>query len=100
MARKPLDLGDLVQPPGQAEQPSEPAPRTSAPPSTVEAPTSPTTPSAQHLPGRKPRSVSMTLRLAEDDYERLRRHAFDSRLSHQALLETALMEYLDKHALK
>jgi hypothetical protein len=47
---------------------------------------------------REPRAKSLTLRLSETQYERLRRFAFDSRQSHQDIIEQALMEHLEKHA--
>jgi hypothetical protein len=49
-------------------------------------------------PDREPRAKSLTLRLSETQYERLRRFAFESRQSHQDIIERALMEHLDEHA--
>jgi hypothetical protein len=46
--------------------------------------------------GREPRAKSLTLRLSETQYERLRRFAFDRRLSHQDIIESALLGYLDQ----
>ena len=43
---------------------------------------------------REPRAKSLTLRLSESQYERLRQFAFDRRLSHQDIIERALMEHL------
>jgi hypothetical protein len=40
------------------------------------------------------------LRLSESQYERLRRFAFEHRLSHQDIIEAALMTHLDNHASK
>jgi len=45
---------------------------------------------------REPRAKSLTLRLSETQYERLRRFAFDHRMSHQDIIEQALMEYLSR----
>src|SRR4051794_6771504 len=45
---------------------------------------------------REPRAKSLTLRLSETQYERLRRFAFDRRLSHQDIIERALLEYLEQ----
>jgi hypothetical protein len=45
---------------------------------------------------REPRAKSLTLRLSETQYERLRRFAFDRRLSHQDIIERALVEYLER----
>jgi hypothetical protein len=42
----------------------------------------------------KPRSL--TLRLTEADYQRLRRHAFDNETSHQAVIEAAVLDVLDR----
>jgi len=39
---------------------------------------------------------SLTLKLIEDDYERLRRYAFETKKSHQTVLREAVMEKLDK----
>jgi hypothetical protein len=55
------------------------------------------TPVASPSPaGREPRAKSLTLRLSETQYERLRRFAFDRRLSHQDIIERALVDYLDQ----
>jgi predicted DNA binding CopG/RHH family protein len=45
---------------------------------------------------REPRAKSLTLRLSETQYERLRRFAFDQRMSHQDIIEKALMDYLSR----
>ena len=45
---------------------------------------------------REPRAKSLTLRLSETQYERLRRFAFDQRMSHQDIIERALMDYLSR----
>jgi hypothetical protein len=45
---------------------------------------------------REPRAKSLTLRLSESQYERLRRFAFERRLSHQDVIERALMACLDQ----
>ncbi len=49
---------------------------------------------------REPRAKSLTLRLSETQYQRLRRFAFEQRLSHQDIIEAALMAHLDKHTIK
>jgi hypothetical protein len=49
---------------------------------------------------REPRAKSLTLRLSEPQYERLRRFAFDRRLSHQDVIERALMDCLDRQERK
>ncbi len=54
-------------------------------------------PTAQAAPaGKEPRAKSLTLRLSETQYERLRRFAFERRLSHQDIIESALLGYLDQ----
>src|SRR4051812_14528669 len=45
---------------------------------------------------REPRAKPLTLRLSETQYERLRRFAFDQRMSHQDIIEEALMDYLSR----
>jgi hypothetical protein len=64
-----------------------PAPQAAAQP----APTAPAVPA-----GKEPRAKSLTLRLSETQYERLRRFAFEKRLSHQDIIEGALLAYLDQ----
>ncbi len=46
--------------------------------------------------GREPRAKSLTLRLSESQYERLRQFAFERRLSHQDIIERALLEHLGR----
>jgi predicted DNA binding CopG/RHH family protein len=46
--------------------------------------------------GKEPRAKSLTLRLSETQYERLRRFAFERRLSHQDIIESALLRYLNQ----
>jgi hypothetical protein len=54
-------------------------------------------PAASVVPaGKEPRAKSLTLRLSETQYERLRRFAFERRLSHQDIIESALLGYLDQ----
>jgi hypothetical protein len=56
-----------------------------------------TPPVAQPGPvAREPRAKSLTLRLSETQYERLRRYAFERRLSHQDIIENALLAFLDQ----
>jgi hypothetical protein len=65
---------------------------------TVTAPTPTSQPAIQASPAaREPRAKSLTLRLSETQYERLRRYAFERRLSHQDIIESALLAYLDQH---
>ncbi|GJE57760.1 hypothetical protein [Methylobacterium thuringiense] len=44
----------------------------------------------------EPRAKALTLRLSESQYQRLRRFAFDRGLSHQDVLEQALMDLLGR----
>ena len=84
---KPSRLSGLVAPKGVAARPAEQpqrAPETSAPAAT-------STPPAVGGLGSK----SLTLRLPEAEYERLRAHAFAFRKTHQTILSEALKAYLD-----
>jgi hypothetical protein len=45
---------------------------------------------------REPRAKSLTLRLSETQYEKLRRFAFDHRMSHQDIIELAVMHYINR----
>jgi hypothetical protein len=76
-------LSGFVAPKGGASRPS-PEPR----------PASENVPSSSSPPvglGSK----SLTLRLPEAEYERLRAHAFSTRQTHQTILAAALKAYLD-----
>lgn len=44
----------------------------------------------------EPRTKSLTLRLSEPRYQRLRRFAFNRDASHQEVIEAALTAYLDR----
>jgi hypothetical protein len=58
-----------------------------APPAPVVQPCNPDAYSdTARAASREPRAKSLTLRLSETQYERLRRYAFETRLSHQTLL--------------
>ena len=66
-------------------------------PTPVAQPVTQTHTAAQPAPAsREPRAKSLTLRLSETQYERLRRYAFETRLSHQDIIEGALMGVLDQ----
>ena len=60
--------------------------------------TPPASTSPPTLSAREPRAKSLTLRLSETQYERLRKFAFESRLSHQDIIEQALMTHLEQQA--
>ena len=101
-AAKPSRLSGLIAPKGAAPRPSEQSAPTAAPipepapsPSPVSAPAArPSAPPAQTvLIGTG--SKSLTLRLPDTEYERLRVRAFASRMTHQAILAEALRLYLD-----
>ena len=76
---------------------SAPAPVAPAAPPAPAAPVAQKPTAAQPAPvSREPRAKSLTLRLSEAQYERLRRYAFETRLSHQDIIEGALMSVLDQ----
>jgi hypothetical protein len=45
---------------------------------------------------RKPSKTRQTLALDSETYQRLRKHAFERKVSHQAIMEEALRALLDK----
>ncbi len=79
---KPNRLSGLVAPKGGAPRPAEQPQRTSE----VAMPAAP-------LVGMG--AKSLTLRLSEGEYERLRIYAFAQRKTHQAVLAEALKAHLD-----
>lgn len=88
---KPSRLSGLVAPKGAAARPNEtataaPTPAARAEPVAVPAPTAPIGTG----------SKSLTLRLPDAEYERLRSHAYVARKTHQTILAEALRQYLDK----
>ena len=84
---KPNRLAGLVAAKGVAPRPAEQPQRE---PETPKAP-APSPPAVLAGMGSK----SLTLRLPEAEYERLRAHAFASRKTHQTILAEALKTYLD-----
>lgn len=118
-AKQTPDLGDLIQTKG-APRPSDIPQRGggASTPTLADTPTptpaveqsapAPTSASAENQPSAQPstakrtataaepRTKSLTLRLSESQYQRLRRFAFDRGASHQDVIEVALMEHLDK----
>lgn len=76
-------LSGLVARKGEAPRPAEPPPRSALP-----APPPAPVPSGG--------SKALTLKLTDADYERLRRFAFDNRTTHQAVIQRALLEFLDR----
>jgi hypothetical protein len=89
-------LDGLIQTKG-APRPDALPQRGESPARALQANLAASLPAAAPIPaGREPRAKSLTLRLSEAQYERLRRFAFDRRLSHQDIIERALIEYLDR----
>ena len=82
-SKKPNRLSGLVAPKGGAPRPAEQPQRASEVASAL-----PTPPAGM---GAK----SLTLRLSEGEYERLRIYAFAQRKTHQAVLAEALKAHLD-----
>ena len=81
---------DVPQRGEAATSPAKPAPLSAAP--------SPAASSGSARGGSdaEPRTKSLTLRLSEPRYQRLRRFAFDRDASHQEVIEAALIAYLDR----
>ena len=73
--------GEAPRPQDQPQRAAQPAPVAAAPAPQAAASTG----------GVK----SLTLRLPGDEYDRLRRFAFDNRTTHQDVLAAALRDYLD-----
>ena len=106
---KPSRLSGLVAPKGAAARPGESSPPVPAevappPPSPKTAPDatpvreqpSASAPPLAAAPPTGTGSKSLTLRLSDAEYERLRAHAYATRKSHQAILSEALRQYLEK----
>ncbi len=91
-APKPSRLSGLVAPKGAAARPGEAHASTPAGPASARS-----EPKAapQPAPPIGTGSKSLTLRLPDAEYERLRSHAFASRKTHQTILAEALRRYLD-----
>ena len=92
---KPNRLSGLVAPKGSAARPAEEEAQTRA---IVQAPPVASEMEPDHAP--TPRASmgvkSLTLRLPEDDYQRLRNYAFKSNTTHQEVLAKALHAYLKR----
>lgn len=82
--------------PQRGEAASAPAPT----PATATAQAEPATPApiVRAASDAEPRTKSLTLRLSEARYQRLRRYAFERDASHQEVIEAALIAYLDKES--
>lgn len=59
------------------------------------APAPAASPAPEPTRSTEPKSKALTLRLSESQYQRLRRFAFDRGLSHQDVIERALLDHLD-----
>jgi hypothetical protein len=85
-------LGGRVQRKGAALRPLEMPQRGEPAPAPAE-PTPPAlTPVTAELTAQK---TALTLKLSADQYERLRTYGFKHKLSHQKIMETALLRFLD-----
>ena len=87
----PNRLAGIIATKGEAPRPQDQPQRAAQP--TPAAPT--TSPQPIAVTGGV---KSLTLRLPGDEYDRLRRFAFDNRTTHQDVLAAALREYLDARA--
>jgi hypothetical protein len=101
-SKQPLSLDGLIQAKG-APRPSDVPQRGEAPAQVAPAPTpvapaasAPSTGPSRATSDAEPRTKSLTLRLSEPRYQRLRRFAFERDASHQEVIEAALMAYLEK----
>ncbi|GEN01278.1 hypothetical protein MRA01_58170 [Methylobacterium radiotolerans] len=103
--KQPLSLDGLIQTKG-APRPSDvpqrgegagaPAGAPLAPPPAPPAPATELTAPVRPASDAEPRTKSLTLRLSEPRYQRLRRFAFDRNASHQEIIEAALIVYLER----
>lgn len=102
--KQPPSLDGLIQTKG-APRPSDVPQRGEAasspiasPAAAATAPAPSSSPASSSRPGSdaEPRTKSLTLRLSEPRYQRLRRFAFDRDASHQEVIEAALMAYLER----
>lgn len=89
-------LDGLIQSKG-APRPSDVPQRGEAPAPAAPAASAPApAPMPRPASDAEPRTKSLTLRLSEVRYQRLRRFAFDRDASHQEVIEAALIAYLDR----
>lgn len=89
MSNKPNRLGALIQTKGAAERPVKIPQRGEPDQKPAAAPVA--TPE-----GEAAAKKSLTLKLSATQYKRLRAYSFANELSHQQVMETALMRYLDQ----
>lgn len=100
--KQPVSLDGLIQSKGAA-RPSEVPQRGEASATPSVATSAAIEPAASAAPMRptsdaEPRTKSLTLRLSEQRYQRLRRFAFDRDASHQEVIEAALIAYLERES--
>jgi hypothetical protein len=88
---KPSRLAGMIAPKGAAVRPAE-MPQRVAQEAAAQEPARPLDVSIAPRTGMGVKSL--TLRLAEDEYEQLRAFAFKHRTTHQDILAAALREYL------
>ncbi len=92
---KPSRLSGLIAPKGAAARPNE---QSSPQPASAPAPVAPD-PIFVAAPAQAgpigTGSKSLTLRLPDTEYERLRAHAYATRKTHQTILAEALRQYLN-----
>ena len=87
----PNRLGSLIQPKGAAPRPVEMPQRGQG----VPAPTAePVQPAPAEKPKAKPRSL--TFKMTEEDYQRLRAYGFKHSMSHQKILDSLVLPFLDQ----
>lgn len=102
--KQPPSLDGLIQAKGaprpsdvpQRGEVSSPSAQPAAPASTPAPAPSSSASSSRPVSDAEPRTKSLTLRLSEPRYQRLRRFAFDRDASHQEVIEAALMAYLER----
>ena len=94
--KQPPSLDGLIQAKG-APRPTDVPQRGEAPsPAPAAISAAPTAPALRPASDAEPRTKSLTLRLSEARYQRLRRFAFDRDASHQEVIEAALIAYLER----
>lgn len=86
-------LDGLIQSKGAARPDTMQQRGALSPPGPAPAPTA--APAPEPTRSTEPKSKALTLRLSESQYQRLRRFAFDRGLSHQDVIERALLAHLD-----
>ena len=78
-------LGALIQPKGKAARPAEVPQRGGLAPAEA----------VQPVAEKQKKDKSLTVKLTNEQYKRLRVYSFTKEQSHQTVIETALMRFLD-----